>query len=148
MWYMFPVQYEESKINHLARSSTSCGFLWRVDYTEDFSIWACVLESYFERGTVYFEGPNRVWRALKTSILNTGPREAGIARNPSYGAKWRYRSDRCNWCSVPTYLWHHNRPPATTESSSFVHCLLSARRLKRPWWMNDKSERPSPTSCS
>ena len=33
-----------------------------------FSSWGCVLKGYFGRGT-YFEGRNRVRRALKTSIL-------------------------------------------------------------------------------
>ena len=52
----------------------ACWFLWRANYIEDFSwrlrfqfgsaFWRFVLRE------VYFEGPNCVWRALKTSILN------------------------------------------------------------------------------
>ena len=48
----------------------ACWFLWRTDYIEDFkwrlhgqfgvAFWRVVLRE------VYFEGPNRVWRALKT----------------------------------------------------------------------------------
>ena len=39
--------------------------------TSSFSIWGGVLEgNCFERGSI-LEGPNRIWRALKTSILNT-----------------------------------------------------------------------------
>ena len=53
----------------------ACWFLWRTDYIENFkwhlhfqfgvAFWRVVLSE------VYFEGPKRVWRALKTSILNT-----------------------------------------------------------------------------
>ena len=54
----------------------ACWFLWWSHYIEDFkwhlhfqfgvSFWRVILRE------VYFEGPNHVWRALKTSILNTG----------------------------------------------------------------------------
>ena len=54
----------------------TCRFLWWADYLEDFKwrrlhfqfgvpLWRVVLRE------VYLEGPNHVWRALKTSILNT-----------------------------------------------------------------------------
>ena len=80
IWYMFPVQCEEIRINHLTlllvvTMPYACWFLWRADYIEDFkwrlhfqfgvALWRVVLRE------VYFEGSNRVWRALKTSILNT-----------------------------------------------------------------------------
>ena len=79
---MFLVQCEELRINHLTpllvvTMPYACWFLWWVDYIEDFkwclhfqfgvAFWRVVLRK------VYFEGPNRVWRALKTSILNTAP---------------------------------------------------------------------------
>ena len=41
---------------------------WGLQVTSSFSIWGCILKGCFER--CIFEGPNRVWRALKTSILN------------------------------------------------------------------------------
>ena len=53
----------------------TCWFLWQAYYIEDIkwrlhfqfgvAFWRVVLRE------VYFEGPNRVWRALKTSILDT-----------------------------------------------------------------------------
>ena len=70
---------DELRINHLplllvVTVPYARWFLWRADYTEDFlwrlhfqygvACWRVVLRE------VYFEGPNRVWRALKTSILN------------------------------------------------------------------------------
>ena len=56
----------------------ACWFLWQADYIEDFK---CCL--HFQFGVslrfegfffweVYFEGPNCIWRALKTWILNIG----------------------------------------------------------------------------
>ena len=51
---------------------------WGLQLTSSFSIWGCVLKSYLIE-VLYFEGPNHLWRALKTSILNTGgshPRSA------------------------------------------------------------------------
>ena len=77
---MFSVQYKELRFNHLTpllvvTMPYACWFLWRVDYVEDFkwclhlqfgvAFWRVVLRE------VYFEGPNRVWRAFKISILNT-----------------------------------------------------------------------------
>ena len=70
IWYMFPIQCEESTINHLVVITPyACWFLWRTYYIEDFkwrphfqfgvAFWRVVL------GEVYFEGPNCVWRALK-----------------------------------------------------------------------------------
>ena len=71
---------EEVRINHLTpllvmTMSYVCWFMWWVVYIEDLkwclcsqigvAFWRVVLWE------VYFEGPNRVWRALKTSFLNT-----------------------------------------------------------------------------
>jgi hypothetical protein len=78
IWYMFPLQCEESRINHLTpllvlTTPHTCWFLWWVDCIEDFkwrlhfqfgvAFWRVVLRE------VYFEGPNRIWRALKTWTL-------------------------------------------------------------------------------
>ena len=77
---MFPIQCEGWRINHLTpllvvTMPCACWFLWRTYYTERHQVtssfpsrvvlWRVVLRD------VYFEGPNRVWRALKTSILDT-----------------------------------------------------------------------------
>ena len=79
--YMFPVQCEELRINHLipllvVTVMYACWFLWRVNYIEVFkwcphlqfgvTFWRVVLRE------VYFEEPNCIWRALKGSILKTG----------------------------------------------------------------------------
>ena len=76
---MIPVQCEVLKINHLTpflvvTMPYACWFLWHAYYIEDFkgrlhfqfgiAFWRVVLKE------VYSEGPNRIWRALKTSILN------------------------------------------------------------------------------
>ena len=50
---------------------------WGLQVTASFSTWGCVLRE------VHFKGPYRVWRALKTSILNTRPEQS----NPS-SAHW------------------------------------------------------------
>ena len=58
MWYVFPVQYEELRINHLTlllvvTMSYTCWFLWRAYHIEDFKwrlifqFWACVLKGCF-----------------------------------------------------------------------------------------------------
>ena len=79
MWYMFPIQREELRINHLtpllvvtmpyARwilwwANCSKDFKWRLHFQIGVALWWVVLRE------VYFEGPNGVWRALKTPILN------------------------------------------------------------------------------
>ena len=80
IWYMFLVQCEELRGNHLTpllvvTMPYACWFLWWwADYIKDFK-WRL----HFQFGVafsrvvlreVYFEGPNRIWRTLKTSILN------------------------------------------------------------------------------
>ena len=77
--YMLSVQCEELRIKHLTlllvlTMPYACWVLCRWDYIEDFEwclhfqfgvvFWRVVVRE------VYFEGPNRIWRALKTSILN------------------------------------------------------------------------------
>ena len=76
---MFLVQCEELRSTHrtpllVVTPPYACWFLWWADYIEDFkwrlrfqfriAFWSVVLIE------VYFEGPNRIWRALKTPILN------------------------------------------------------------------------------
>ena len=79
-WYMLLIQFREVRINHLTTFLVvtmpyACRFLWWTEYIEDFK-W-CL---HFQFGVAYwrvalreeyFEKPNRIWRALKTSILNT-----------------------------------------------------------------------------
>ena len=82
---MFLVQCEESRINHLTpllvmTMPYAYWILWQANYIEDFkrclhfqigvALWRAILRE------VYFEGPNRGWRALKTSILNTAASQA------------------------------------------------------------------------
>jgi hypothetical protein len=91
---MIPVQCEVLRINHLIpllvmTMSYACWFLWWAYYTEDFkgrlhfqfgfAIWRIVLRE------AYFEGPNRIWRALKTSILNIA---WGEAKSPVVTYSW------------------------------------------------------------
>ena len=79
IWYIIPIQCEKLRINHLTlllvvTMPYACWFLWRAEYIEDFrwrlhfAIWGCVLKGCLRE--VCFEGPHRVWNALKTSILN------------------------------------------------------------------------------
>jgi hypothetical protein len=78
IWYMFPVQCEELRINHLTlllvvTTPYACWFLWHAYYTGDFkwrlhfqfgvTFWRVV----FERG-ILWRAKSHVWRALKTSI--------------------------------------------------------------------------------
>ena len=80
MWYMFPVQHEELRINYLTLPLVltmpyTCSFLcqteyiadskWRLHFQFGIEFWRVILRE------VCFEEPNRIWRALKTSILNT-----------------------------------------------------------------------------
>jgi hypothetical protein len=76
------IQCEELRSNHLTpllvvTMPYACWFLWRAYYVEDFK-WCLPFQFgvAFRRAIlreVYFEGPFRIWRALKmTSILNTG----------------------------------------------------------------------------
>jgi hypothetical protein len=80
IWYMFPgIMWE---IKNQPSNSTSCSdnalrllvlvagrLYWGLQVTSPFSIWGCVVKGCFERGMLSFEGPNHVWRALKTSIF-------------------------------------------------------------------------------
>ena len=79
IWYMFSVHCEESRIDHLTPRLVvtmpyACWFLWRADNIDDFK-WYLQFQIGFCRVAlreVYFEGPNRVWRALTTLILTIG----------------------------------------------------------------------------
>ena len=80
MWYMFWVQCEELRINHLTpllvvAMPYACWFLWQADSilrtSSDVFIFNLGLrfEGLFWEG-YKFEGLDFVWRALNTSILN------------------------------------------------------------------------------
>ena len=98
-WYMFLVQCEESRINHLTpllcieNALYSCWFLFRADYIENFkwhlhfqsgvALWKVVMRD------VYFEGPNRIWRALKAPILNmSGDYQSCDWEAPPWNSLW------------------------------------------------------------
>jgi hypothetical protein len=83
IWCMFPIQCEESSINHLTSllAVTMPYIHLLVLVVGRFRLYQRfqVTSSFFQFGVafwksvlreVYFERPNRVWRALKTSILN------------------------------------------------------------------------------
>ena len=82
-WYMFPVQCEEVRTNHLTpllavtmpydccwffvwQANCIEDFKWRLHFQDGVAFWRGCFE-----GRYIFEGPNRVWRASKTSTLNT-----------------------------------------------------------------------------
>ena len=110
---MFLVQREELIINHLTlllvvTMPCACWFLWPAYYVEDFkwhlhfqfevAFWRVVLTE------LYFEGPNHVWRALKTSNLNIG------SAIPS-----------CVCTENPTSIPNHIIIPKTSEQKINVH---------------------------
>ena len=77
---MFLVQCEELRINHLTpllvvTMPYTCWFFCggQIILTTSSDVFIFNIELRFEKlfWEVYFERPNRVWRALKTSILNT-----------------------------------------------------------------------------
>jgi hypothetical protein len=60
--YMFPVQFEELKINHLTPLGVllmlyTCWFLWWADYIEDF------------KGRLHFQFGVAFWRAVERGIF-------------------------------------------------------------------------------
>ena len=78
-WYMFLVQCEELRIDHLTplpviTTPYACWFLWCADHIKDFkwllhfqfevAFWKVLLRE------AYFERPNRIRSASKTSISN------------------------------------------------------------------------------
>ena len=107
-WYMFWAQREESKINHMLiplfalTILYTCWFLWQAYYIED-----CKWRLRFQFGVafrrvvlrevLYFEGPSRVWRASRTSILNNGhkhrpPLLLGFFMASALAFEWRRRA--------------------------------------------------------
>ena len=110
MWYMFRVQCEELRINHLTpllvvAMPYTCWFLWHVDCVEDFkwclhfqfevAFWRAIMSE------VYYEGPNCVWKALKTSILTIGWTDALLFNGHvthETGSPWPLlHFKRCHW---------------------------------------------------
>ena len=64
MWYVFPVQYEELRINHLTlllvvTMPCACvvlvagNFNWGLQMTSSLSIWGCVLKGGYEEGIIW-----------------------------------------------------------------------------------------------
>ena len=93
IWYMFPVQCEELRINYLTLLLVvtvpyACWFLWKriilrtsgAVFILQFGVafWRVVLRK------IYFEGPIYIWRALKTSILNIGGEHLACGVGPCH----------------------------------------------------------------
>ena len=140
---MFSVKCEELKINHrtsflVVTMPYACWFLWLAYYIEDFkwhlhfqfgvAFWRVVLRE------VYFEGPNRVWRALKTSILNTDREPQGLLFEllgmASIHHTWaavKIISSSCASCNLaaPISLY----PPCCQFTTSWISGLFSLCRI-------------------
>ena len=97
MLYIFLVQYGEFKVKHLilllvVTMPYACWYLWRADYIEEFkwrlrfqfgvAFWRVDLRE------VHYEGLNRIWRALKTSILDLPKNQLFVADEPVQFDKW------------------------------------------------------------
>ena len=131
IWYMYPIQCEELKINHLTlllvvTMPYACWYLWREYYIEDFK-WRFLFQFGLafwrvEMREVYFEGPNRDWRALKTSILNTdlwAPRRSCPYK---FGTHW--------WLTMGMLLMYNvwsrpNNPHSHGATSQWDYCSHS-----------------------
>ena len=120
MWYMFSVQCEELRINHLTSLLVvtmpyACWFLWHAYHIENFewrlhfqfgvAFWRVVLRE------VYFEGPDCVWRPLKTSILTL---PASLTRESSLHASPFWEQKAHQWNAIGLLLqsgeiFGHNR---------------------------------------
>ena len=123
MWYMFPVQCDERRIDHqtlllVVTMPCACWFLWRTNHIEDFQVTSssCNLGLRFEGlfgEVLYFEGPNHIWRALKTSILNTGLLllyyvECVTSRDTKQGTEtvlWQTRNQKSSGTLIPRPLY-------------------------------------------
>ena len=87
------------------------GLQWRLHFQFGVAFWRVVLRE------VYFEGPHRVWRALKTSILNIGceaPKDATL-RGSWVGVDHiciarcvSTRTRMLNWYHLFSVRCHHN----------------------------------------
>jgi hypothetical protein len=91
----------------------ACMLYWGLQVTSSFGVafWWVVLRE------VYFEWPNRVWRTLKTSMLNIGceaPKDATL--RGSWVGVGHICIARCvstrtrtlNWCHLFSVRCHHN----------------------------------------
>ena len=87
--------------------------------TSSFPIWGCVLKGCFKRG-IYLKGPNRIWRALKTSILNTnGTRERPLVVVPPL---FMFRGKDLY---LKTRFQNSNSPPSSTSQLQMLWITFS-----------------------
>ena len=82
IWYTLPIQCEESRINHLTpllimTVPYACWFLWWANILRTscdaivFNLGLSLEGLFWKTYYIHLKGPNRVRRALKTSVLNT-----------------------------------------------------------------------------
>ena len=155
---MFLVQCEELRINHLTlllvvTMPCACWFLWRADYIEGFkwhlrfqfgvAFWRVVWRE------VYFEGPDRAWRALKTSIVNIvwGCHSArfSCSPNPPITVTQKQKKKTCvaianlrrsinqNWIEIPRFS-------CNTWKCMFIDSLIEYIGLCNcvHWWFMEQ----------
>ena len=85
----------------------------------------------FIEGRLYFEWPNHVWRASKTSILNTesgplGPRWPGSHHLQGKNLADRWRGSVNGIAKDHVMIWSHESWRTTISSASFVFKLAQA----------------------
>ena len=131
---MFPIQCEELRNNHLTALLVvtmpyACWLLWRVDYIDfkwrlpfqlGVAFWRVVLRE------VYFEGPNHIWWALKTSILNT-------CSESCEGANWYNIVILALIKSI--IMVHSSVIPKKDPWFVFPHSLNFRPTTMHPWWL-------------
>ena len=74
MWYMFPIQCEKLRVNHLTpllvvTMPYACWFLWRVEYIEDFK-WCLHFQFGVVSREVYIWRPNSRLKGIEDFNLN------------------------------------------------------------------------------
>ena len=74
---------------------------------------------------LYFEGPNRVWRALKTSILNTGSIHPSLVSPTSSDAVL----DHSPGPATPARRWNGRSCPPSPSTVEVTEALLRSRLL-------------------
>ena len=139
---MFPVQCEESRIDHVTpflvvTMPYACWFLWHAYYIEGFQ-W-CL---HFQFGVAFcrvvlrevcFEGPNRVWRALKTSILNTGHDLVTVRALASHPKAVPWVLGKSFYVVTGPHAWCEVR---RDHVARLLHVLLAGKRGEDLVWYN------------